>query len=150
VRHRFFLTAISVTLVVTASCGDSGPKLNCEPDLTVFLRSDISAAQRARLDELIRATEEVKWVDFESRQEAYERFRENFKDHPELVENLDLDAVPASFRIELHDPSTSPAVEGRLAPEHGIDLIRAARSVPDTSDLPELLQQLLEGMPEPC
>lgn len=93
---------------------------------------------------------EVKWVDFESKQEAYERFREIFKEHPELVENVDLDAIPASFRIELHDPSTSPAVEGRLAPEPGIDLIRAARSLRDTSDLPDSLQPLFEGLPERC
>lgn len=43
----------------------------------------------------------VEWVDYESEQQAAERFN----DSPDLSRNVSPDALPASYRVKLKDPT---------------------------------------------
>ena len=46
----------------------------------------------------------VKEVFFESEQEAFDRFREQFKDSP-ILGNIKVGEIPSSYRVQLSDPS---------------------------------------------
>ncbi len=72
---------------------------------------------------------EVEQVFFESKQEAYERFVELFKDSPALVENVGPESLPASFRIKLSDPEKFAVISARLAGEPSIEEIQDERRV---------------------
>jgi cell division protein FtsX len=81
----------------------------------------VTDAQRAELEADLRAMPEVDEVFYESQQDAYEHFQEQFADSPDLVENVTADVLPESFRVKLDDPtqfsvvarpsSTGPGVE---------------------------------------
>lgn len=49
-------------------------------------------------------------VAFESSSEAYDRFTSQFADDPELVDLVDPEAMPASFRVTLVDPEEATAI----------------------------------------
>ncbi len=65
----------------------------------------------------------VENVDFESKQEACDRFKELFANQRALVENVDCDALPASLRVQLEDPEQYAQVEAVLQGQPGIDRI---------------------------
>jgi cell division transport system permease protein len=47
----------------------------------------------------------VQTVFYESKAEAYARFKEQFKDSPDMVRNVGPDALPESYRVKLVDPN---------------------------------------------
>ena len=53
-------------------------------------------------------------------EEAFERFRETFKDNPEIYRGIGEDVLPASLEIRLEDPSMADRVAERLQGEEGI------------------------------
>jgi cell division transport system permease protein len=65
----------------------------------------------------------VENVDFESKQEACDRFKELFANQPALVNNVNCDALPASLRVKLEDPEQYAQVEAVLQGQPGIDRI---------------------------
>ncbi|MGH2740378.1 MAG: permease-like cell division protein FtsX [Actinomycetota bacterium] len=93
-------------------------------EVSVFLREEASPDEVDALSRKISAFPEVDQVFFESREQAYERFRELFKDSPSLVENVSPSSLPRSFRIKLNDPEDFSVIRARLAGEPGIEEIR--------------------------
>jgi cell division transport system permease protein len=98
-------------------------------EVSVFLQKGISADQQAHISDLLNQMPEVENVTFESQEEAYTRFQELFKNQPALVENVGPDALPASFRVKLKDPSQFEVVSARLKGQPGIDVIRDNRDI---------------------
>jgi cell division transport system permease protein len=68
-------------------------------------------------------------VFFENREQAYENFKQLFRDNPALVENVDPDAMPQSYRIKLVDPADFPVIRARLAGDPAIDQIRDEQAI---------------------
>jgi FtsX extracellular domain len=62
------------------------------------------------------ALDVVDEVYFESRREAYDRFRELHRAKPELVERTRPAALPESFRVTLEDPVRIDAFHRALCP----------------------------------
>jgi cell division transport system permease protein len=102
---------------------------NADVEVSVFLRDDISPGQQRYLEQLLAQMPEVANVDYESKEEAYERFRELFANQRGLVENASEDAIPASFRVSLEDPDTFGVVRARLDGQPGIDNIEDHREI---------------------
>ena len=98
-------------------------------EVSVFLRDGISTEQQDHLNELLIAMPEVATVHYESKAEAYQRFREIFKTQPDLVQNVSPDALPASFRVKLKDPEKFQVVAARLTGQPGIDKIVDQRDI---------------------
>ncbi len=93
---------------------------NCDP---------ITDDQRETLDTDLRADPLVSEVYFESKEEAYDRFREMFSDQPDFVESVTAEALPASFRVKLDDPTQFSAIYERYAARPGIETIVDQREV---------------------
>ncbi|WP_380169081.1 permease-like cell division protein FtsX [Jannaschia sp. R86511] len=75
---------------------------------------------------------------YESKEEAYERFLEQFEDSP-ITENITADQLPESFRIQLVDPEQSDVVASRFEGQLGVE------SVDDQRELFQGLFRFLNG-----
>jgi cell division transport system permease protein len=71
----------------------------------------------------------VDQVFYESKQEAYARFREMFSDQPDFVDSVSPEALPASFRVSLNDPTQFMAIRDKYAARPGIEDIVDQREV---------------------
>jgi cell division protein FtsX len=67
--------------------------------VTVFLTDDVSAGQRASIESALRGLHPMGDVGFETREQAWQRFKEAFKDKPDLISSGSVDAMPESFRL---------------------------------------------------
>lgn len=108
-------------------------------DVTLFFCVDVrcpemTAEQQADLYVRLVADPMVDTVYFESEQGAYERFAEQFADQPELVESVDPDLLPASFRVKLTDAGDAAAIVERFRGVPGVEEVVERQ---DTSNPPE-------------
>ncbi|GIJ74855.1 hypothetical protein Voc01_097720 [Virgisporangium ochraceum] len=69
-------------------------------EVSVWLKSDISVADRDAVRSGLAGIETVDGVRYESREQAYERLKRLFEDSPELVESVTPDLLPESFYFE--------------------------------------------------
>ncbi|HEX9891985.1 MAG TPA: permease-like cell division protein FtsX [Actinomycetota bacterium] len=98
-------------------------------EVSVFLREDVSGEQVDALGREVAGFPEVERVFFESRQQAFQRFQRLFRDSPTLVENVDVEAMPQSYRVKLTDPGKFAVIRARLAGQPAIDEIRDEQAV---------------------
>jgi len=92
---------------------------------------EITPQQQDQLREDLEAQPVVQEVFFESKQDAYERFTELFRDQPNLVESVDPDVLPASFRVKLHDPQLFRVIDEQFGAYPGVEEIVDQRQVLD-------------------
>ncbi len=93
-------------------------------EVSVFLRDDASDAQIDALGRKITGFPEVERATFESREQAYENFKELFKDNQALIDNTTVEAMPQSYRIKLVDPEQFGVIRFRLAAEPAVDEVK--------------------------
>jgi cell division transport system permease protein len=91
--------------------------------VTIFLKNDVTDAQRANLDTALKDDPLVKDHFYESKQKAYERFKEQFRDAQDLVNSVKPDALPESFRITLKNPEQFSQIDQKYKGTEGIDQI---------------------------
>ena len=96
-------------------------------EVAVFLNRDISEEERRSIEKDLQAMPEVGSVQYESKLEAFEAFKELFRDEPEIVAATTPDALPESFRVKLRDPNQFEVVSDRLQGRPGIAEIRDER-----------------------
>lgn len=112
--------SLLVTKQVRLLAGEWASKV----EVSVFLRDDASPDQITALNNKIGDLPEVETHVFESKEQAYERFRELFKDSPTLVNNVDAESMPQSFRIKLVDPEQFAVIRARLVGDPAIEEIK--------------------------
>ena len=140
IRRNFFLTMAAI-LVVTVSLYLVGGVLLARSSLNralvlqtnkvevaVFLAGDITPDERSSIRNDLSEMPEVAGVIYETKAEAYERFKELFRDEPEIVRNTSPNALPESFRVKLKDPNQFEVVRDRLQGRPGIYQIRDDRN----------------------
>jgi cell division transport system permease protein len=98
-------------------------------EVAVYLADDVSDQQRDRLEEMLLGLDEVATVDYESKQEAFERFQELFADQEDLVENVTPDALPASFRVKLADAEKFEVVRAVMLGQPGVERVQDQRDL---------------------
>ena len=92
-------------------------------DLTVYLTDPVEEQTVARLSDWLVARPEVVSVDHETKAEACERFVEMFDDDPEIVENLDCDALPESLGVDVRSGEATTPIEADLSADPGVDRV---------------------------
>ncbi len=112
--------------------------------VNVYLTNDISANDKGCKDEPcsgLRADLEqnpaVEAVEYESRDQAYDRFKQIFESQPELVKLARPEALPASFNVRLVNPDRPEVITQTYAGRVGVD------SVADQS---EFLQKFFDAL----
>ncbi len=108
--------------------------------VSIFLADGVTEEQRAAIETQLSSSTEVQSFVYENKDEAYERFQEQFSQQPELVENTPADALPESFRVELVNPERYPVIAEQFPNgENGVDRVR------DEGDFLDRLFSLLNG-----
>ena len=103
-------------------------------EVSIFLCDDrtcpaITAEQQQDLQEQLEAQPVVAEVFYESKREAYERFADLFKDQPSLIESLDADTRPASFRVRLENPALFGVIRDQFQAFPGVEEVVDQRDV---------------------
>ena len=98
-------------------------------EVAVFLANDISSDERVQLQNDLLAMPEVKNVIYESKKDAYTRFKHLFTNQPDIVNNTSPDSLPESFRVKLKDPHQFTIIRDRLEGRAGIQQIRDEREI---------------------
>ena len=109
------LISRQVSLMIEATTGNV--------EVAVYLTDPVNPATVRSLSGTLTELPVVENVDFESKQEACDRFKELFANQPALVNNVNCDALPASLRVKLEDPEQYAQVEAVLQGQPGIDRI---------------------------
>lgn len=92
---------------------------------------EITPEQQDQLREDLESQPVVAEVFFESKEEAYARFRELFRDQPNLIDSVESDVLPASFRVKLQDPELFRVIAEQFEAYPGVEEIVDQRAVLD-------------------
>jgi cell division transport system permease protein len=95
-------------------------------EVSVFFLKDATQNEIQSLGDELSQMNEVQEITFVSQEEAYEEFKQ---DWPELVGPLPRDALPASYRVKLHDADQAEAVAARLVGAPGVEDVDFGGSV---------------------
>jgi cell division transport system permease protein len=87
-------------------------------EVSAFFLKDATQNEIEQLGNELSQMDEVRNVTFVSQEQAYEEFR---RDWPDLVGPLPRDALPASYRIKLHDADNAEEVAARIVGAPGIE-----------------------------
>ena len=102
-------------------------------EITVYLVTDPDPDATAIevMTSEIMSWSEVKSVVYVSKVDALERLKEDFKDNPEILENLTSNPLPASFEIALVDPQAVDTVAARFEGDPIVDEVRYGKEIAD-------------------
>ena len=89
---------------------------------------EVTNAQREVIRTDLDALPEVEEIFYESKREAYERFRVQFKDSA-IVENVTPDQMPESYRIKLTDPEQFDVVRTGFDGRPGVEKVEDQREL---------------------
>jgi cell division transport system permease protein len=102
-------------------CTTSSLQPNCEGKA-------VTEAQKATLEQQLKALPEVKQVFYESEQEAYDRFKEQFRNSP-IAGNVQVGDIPQSLRVQLNDPSKYAVVTSQFEDAPGVATVQDQEKV---------------------
>jgi cell division transport system permease protein len=93
-------------------------------EVSIFLRNDITPDQQQALSDALKNDPMVKQpVTFETKDQAFKKFQQQFKDAPDLIKATKPDSLPASFRVQLKDPEQYQQIYNTYRGRDGIDEI---------------------------
>jgi cell division protein FtsX len=163
------LRTLAAVLVLALSAAPVAGCSGDDPDplpvrITAFLKRD-AAGQQAAVEARIRALPAVTSIVFVSRQEAYERFKTNFKDSPDLLASTKPESLPEYLEAVVTDGAIAEAVQLVIEAFDEVDqttlaltgdgditkreqigvLVRLKSAV--TDDERAAIQRLLQGLP---
>lgn len=92
-------------------------------ELNVFLFDEITPDQTEELESYLTEMPEVRSVEYVSKSAAFEEFKQWYEDTPGVIQNVDADVLPASYRVKLQDPSKVEVVSTRLDGRPGVEQV---------------------------
>src|SRR5436190_925290 len=91
-------------------------------EVSIFLKNDYTDAQQQAIQSQLANDPLVKQpVIFETKDQAYQKFKVQFKDAPDLVKATKPDSLPASFRVKLKNPKQFNEIAGEYRGKDGVD-----------------------------
>jgi cell division transport system permease protein len=93
-------------------------------EISAYLRDDASPGEIEALESQLSGYDEVQTVTYVSKAEAYEDFKQLYRNNPEYYEHIGPEALPASLRIKLTDATYTQEVAARIQGAPGIDDVR--------------------------
>jgi cell division transport system permease protein len=99
------LTLFGIALLAGKQVSLFGGYWSDKIEVSVFLARNVSQDQRQAIENQLKSQPVVERVYYESQQQAYDRFKDQFKDSPDMVRNVTPSVLPESFRVKLKDPT---------------------------------------------
>lgn len=106
-----------------------------EIQVSIFLREDVTDAQRAAINQAIDQSPLVKEKEYETREQAFEKFKVLWRDSPDFVKSVTPDSLPESYRVKLKDPEQYQTFADGIKTQQGIQ---------DIVDQRELLEKVFK------
>jgi cell division transport system permease protein len=88
----------------------------------------VTDAQKAALQSQLEALPEVKEVFYESEQEAFDRFKQQFRNSP-IAGNVQVGDIPQSLRVQLDDPTKYAVVTSQFEDAPGVATVQDQEKV---------------------
>lgn len=110
----------AAALMAPPAAGCTWPVQDNATEVSIFLRDDVTLAQTAALRDTLWTDPAVREVRFESREQAYERFKRLWADSPDFVASVGVDSLPQSFRVRVADPRAYRQFAARVAGRTGV------------------------------
>lgn len=92
-------------------------------EVQVFLAEEITEDQQADIRDTLTGLDVVGGVDYISKAEAYEEWRERYANEPVLIENVDEETLPASFRVAMDDPERVDVIRSKVGDNPAVEEI---------------------------
>ena len=92
-------------------------------EVSIFLKADVTDDQRNGLKSDLEKDSLVQQVIYESKEQAWDRFKTQFRDAPDLVAATKPESLPESFRVKLHDPKNVKALTDEFQSRDGVSEI---------------------------
>jgi cell division transport system permease protein len=102
-----------------------------EIEVSVFLKNDITDTQRQAIDSAIAQSSLVKSRSYETKEQAFNRFKELWQDSPDFVKSIGPNSLPESFRVKLKNPEQYKQFADQIQSLQGIDQIIDQRTLLD-------------------
>ncbi|BCJ52079.1 cell division protein FtsX [Actinoplanes sp. NBRC 14428] len=102
-----------------------------EIEVSIFLRDDVTEAQRAAINQAIDQNSLVQSKEYETQEQAYEKFKVLWRDSEDFVKSVKPDSLPASYRVKLKDPEQYQAFADQIRTQQGIQDIVDQRELLD-------------------
>ncbi len=102
-------------------CTSDSRAPNCE-------NSAVTEDQKAAIQRQLGALPEVKEVFYESEQEAYDRFKDQFRNSP-IAGNVQVGDIPQSLRVQLNDPTKYEVVTQQFEGAPGVAQVQDQQKV---------------------
>jgi cell division transport system permease protein len=97
---------------------------------SIFMKADAAPAEIDAVDRELRAMPEVKKVRFVTKQGAYDEFRKMFSNSPDMLETLNVDQMPPSFRVVPRQAQQIDVIGNRFKDRPGVrDVVYAKDTV---------------------
>jgi cell division transport system permease protein len=106
-----------------------------EIEVSIFLREDVTDAQRNAINQAIDSNALVDSKTYETREQAFEKFKVLWRDSPDFIESVGPDSLPESYRVKLKDPEQYKAFADQMQGQQGIQ---------DIVDQRELLNKVFD------
>jgi len=102
-------------------CTANSLQPNCE-------NRPVTEAQKAAIQDQLEALPEVKDVFYESEQDAYDRFKQQFRNSP-IAGNVEVGDIPQSLRVQLTDPTKYAVVTSQFEGAPGVATVQDQEKV---------------------
>jgi len=102
-----------------------------EIEVSIFLRPDVTEAQRSAIDQAISSNPLVADKQYETQKQAFERFQALWADSPDFVKSVGPNSLPESFRVKLKDPEQYKTFSDQMQSLQGIQDIIDQRTLLD-------------------
>ena len=102
-----------------------------EIEVSIFLRDDVTEAQRTAINQAIDGNPLVQSKTYETREQAFEKFKVLWRDSPDFINSVGPDSLPESFRVKLKDPEQYAAFADQIKGQQGIQDIVDQRELLD-------------------
>jgi cell division transport system permease protein len=116
------LTMLGASLVMYQQIDSMKSYYFSKIEVSIFLKNDVTDAQQQALLTQLHNDPLVKQpVIFETKEQAYQKFKTQFKDAPDLVKATKPDSLPASFKVKLKDPKQFDQIAATYRGKDGVD-----------------------------
>jgi cell division transport system permease protein len=94
-------------------------------------QQDVTTTQKDAIQSELEGNPLVETVYYESKEQAYEHFKEQFANQPDIVNSVSPDSLPESFRVKLKDPSKYADIASEFEGRPGIEQVQDSRAIFD-------------------
>lgn len=117
------LSLLGAGLLIYRQVDDMKKYFYFKVELSIYLTNDITAAQRDALRQRLQNDPLVASVIYEDKATAYQRFKQQFKSSPDLINNVSPTSLPESFRVKLKNPTNFQQASDEYTGAPGVDQV---------------------------